>query len=246
MTKNADNLAKLVTYIEENLRASKSSGLHFVDPRHFRDRLVSNQNHIVFGRRGAGKSTLISSLRTSKDKIIVELNLEDYKDITFPNIIIHVLVELLKQLEHAIVGHYPWYRPRPVAYKLQKRIKEQTQDLLKQIEEPDEQEQQVKTKSTSKMGGGVKTGADVVDISYDASKGKEIEISSSRSLKKLDFLRNHLTDYKESVTRCSALCSNKPIFLIMDDFYFVPKSIQPELIDYFHRLTKGSKPYQRF
>lgn len=37
--------------------------------------------------------------------------------------------------------------------------------------------------------------------------------------------------------------NNVPIFLIMDDLYFVAKNIQPDLIDYFHRLTKGTDLY---
>ncbi len=59
---NPEEVEKLVTYIEENLRASSSAGLPFVDSRHYRSRLLSKQNHIVFGRRGAGKTSLISSV----------------------------------------------------------------------------------------------------------------------------------------------------------------------------------------
>ena len=93
-------IAKLVTCIEENLRASPSSGLPFVDTRHSRMRLLSKQNHVVFGRRGAGKTTLVSTLKESSDHIDIYLNIEDYKDITFPNIVIHILVEMLTPMSH--------------------------------------------------------------------------------------------------------------------------------------------------
>ena len=83
---NQSEITKLVTCIEENLRASPSSGLPFVDSRHSRSRLLSKQNHVVFGRRGAGKTTLVTSMKESTDHIDIYLNLEDYKP-AFPKII---------------------------------------------------------------------------------------------------------------------------------------------------------------
>jgi len=71
---NQAEIAKLVTCIEENLRASPTSGLPFVDSRHSRTRLLSKQNHVVFGRRGAGKTTLVSSLQESGSHIEIYLN----------------------------------------------------------------------------------------------------------------------------------------------------------------------------
>jgi|SRR5262245_57440373 len=101
---------KLVTYIEENLRASTSSGLNFVDSRHYRERLLSKQNHVVFGRRGAGKTSLVSCIRNIDHHLDVYLNLEDYKDITFPNIVIYVLLEMFSQLKEKIKQKAVWYK----------------------------------------------------------------------------------------------------------------------------------------
>ena len=106
-------IAILVAYIEENLRASPTSGVPFVDTRHHQERLMLQQNHVVFGRRGAGKTTLAKSTTESKDHLTAYLNLEDYKDITFPNIVIHILVELLALLDEEIGKERPWY---PVSY----------------------------------------------------------------------------------------------------------------------------------
>ena len=50
-----NNLNKLASYIEENLRATINSGMSFIDPKNFRGKLSSKQNHVAFGRRGAGK-----------------------------------------------------------------------------------------------------------------------------------------------------------------------------------------------
>lgn len=57
---------------------------------------------------------------------------------------------------------------------------------------------------------------------------------------KIEYLRLELTNYKALIDRIATLFHHAPIFLLLDDFYFVQKAVQPELIDYFHRLTKGT------
>jgi hypothetical protein len=48
----------------------------------------------MFGRRGAGKTSLVSSAQGFDGHVDVYLNLEDYKDITFPNIVIYILLRI--------------------------------------------------------------------------------------------------------------------------------------------------------
>ena len=55
-------ITKLINYIEENLRTTTKTKTTFIDPQGFLDRLKTKQNHVVFGRRGAGKSLLTTSL----------------------------------------------------------------------------------------------------------------------------------------------------------------------------------------
>ena len=88
---NKTELNKLINYLEENTRADKVSGIEFIDPRNFKEKVRGKQNYVVFGRRGAGKSTLLKTLNKYENSLTIYVNLEDYKDITFPNIIIKVL-----------------------------------------------------------------------------------------------------------------------------------------------------------
>ena len=93
------NLDKLISYIEENLRAKQSSGIKFIDPRNLKQKLLRKQNHIVFGRRGSGKTSLVKSIESNNSIIPIYLNLEVFKDITFPNIILHILCESFKSFK---------------------------------------------------------------------------------------------------------------------------------------------------
>lgn len=132
-----EKVSKLVNYIEENLRTTKTSGLEFIDPRHLTDRLVSKQNHVVFGRRGAGKSTLLSSVTKDQKSFKIFLNMDDFKDITFPNIILHILIASFSELEKHLKKSFPWYKFKRKARKLKKillnDISQLEQLLLRQL-----------------------------------------------------------------------------------------------------------------
>jgi len=246
-----EELRKLIKYIEENLRASKSGGLKFIDPRNYKSRLKSSQNHIIYGRRGAGKSTLISSTDLADDVVSILINLEDYKDITFPNIIIQTLISCFYKLEEKIRIKYPFYKLNINSLKLRKKIKIEINALKSLLVQPDFEKKEIKTKETKENGisDGAKAG-----LSYKGTRGEirsekstkiatEEEISRSVYIDKLNTLKTKLPAYKFFIQAASKTMNNNPIFLSLDDFYFIPKSIQPDYIDYLHRLSKDSELY---
>ena len=98
---NQEELQKLINYIEENLRTTDETNVEFLDPRKYKPRLHNKQNQVVFGIRGSGKSLLLKTLN-EKDKngyLYFKSNLEDYKDTSFPNSILHVLIQFLKGIK---------------------------------------------------------------------------------------------------------------------------------------------------
>lgn len=237
---NDPELAKLSTFIEENLRASPSAGLAFVDSRGFRDRLLSKQNHVVFGRRGAGKTSLVESAKGQAGVVDVYLNLEDFKDITFPNIVIHILLGMFSELRKQIY-HRKWYCLFwPPVFHTLKDIGKVRKALLPYLHEPDQETQEVKSSEgySQKMGAQLSTAGSGANLK--ASRQKTVEVNRSLPRNKAEYLRLELSHYKELIQSISKLFNHAPIFLVFDDFYFVQKQTQPELIDYFHRLTKGT------
>lgn len=237
---NAEEIEKIVTYIEENIRSSSSAGLTFVDSRHSRSRLLSKQNHVIFGRRGAGKTSLVNSARNSKQQIDVHLNLEDYKDITFPNIVVHILLRLFELLDERVRHDLRLWRFRPRARKVRRQIRKVVAELERYIHEPDSETQNVVT--TEGRQGRINVSAKLQNTGGGGSlsRSRNREVSRSLPREKIEYLRLELTRYKKLIAEIHALFQDAPIFLVMDDFYFVSKETQPELIDYFHRMTKGT------
>lgn len=95
-----ENLRKVLNYIEENIRVSEQTTIEYLDPKNHIDRLNSKQNQVIFGRRGSGKSLLLKSLRNNdlKNKLYITINIEDFKDISFPNSISQVLISVIKKI----------------------------------------------------------------------------------------------------------------------------------------------------
>lgn len=87
---NKEDIAKVLRYIEENMRVTEQTSIEYLDSQGNIERLNIKQNHIIFGRRGSGKSLLLKSLRKSNDFYCISVNMEDFKDISFPNSIIQV------------------------------------------------------------------------------------------------------------------------------------------------------------
>lgn len=238
---NVVELRKLLTYIEENLRASPSAGMEFVDARQFRDRLTSSQNHVVFGRRGAGKTTLVTATRDQNEHIDVYLNLEDYKDITFPNIVIRVVLELFEALLSELQLKYPWYKPSLKARRIKRELKVSIVELIQFLSDPDDEIQEINETASFAHGLNASVKTSSTTSGTTTSRNKSRSVSRKLPKVKLDHLRIKLSDYKKMLHSVSTLLSSQPIFLFLDDLYFVLKHVQPDLIDYFHRLTKGTE-----
>ena len=103
-----ENLRKVLTYIEENIRISEQTTIEYLDPKNHINRLNSRQNQVVFGRRGSGKSLLLKSLRKNdlEAKLYISINIEDFKDISFPNSISQVLINVIKKIRSEVKGNY--------------------------------------------------------------------------------------------------------------------------------------------
>jgi hypothetical protein len=241
MSMKPTDVGKLVTFIEEHLRASPTAGLRFVDPRHLKSRISSRQNHVVFGRRGAGKSKFISSLEDEAGQLMcVVINLEDFKDISFPNIIVHVLKKAISELIKVSGKLSPAYKGYFRSALHRRKLRKMVACLGRLLVEQDFEERQLKSKATTERSGNIKAEKSGAGGSTGYKNATEEQVDRIFKWDKLDELRRDLTIYKEALDETSKNCGGRSIFLILDDFYFVPKSRQPEFIDFFHRLTKGT------
>ena len=90
---------ELATVVEEGTRANKGNIERFIEPAEGTlRRALSKWHHIVFGRRGSGKSSLIykaSDELSIKGNPVALVDLEPFKGHQYPDIIISVLLATL-------------------------------------------------------------------------------------------------------------------------------------------------------
>ena len=242
MDSRAD-LNKLITYIEENLRASDDSGIDFIDPRNFRTRLMNKQNQVVYGRRGSGKTTIANSLKKEAGQFyVVKINMEDFKDISFPNVLIHVLSTFFTQIKKQILADIKWpkvFNKKRVT-KIFNDIEKETKRLEETLPDPDSYAKSVKEKMSAESSGNIGVNKGPVTAGLEQKSKGEMEINKEVNVEKLDAIKNSLPSLKKKMQALTGLLSRQAIFLFLDDFYFLKKNEQPFFVDFFHRLSKDT------
>jgi hypothetical protein len=227
-------LSQLTVYIEENLRTANRSGVPFVDPRQIRDRVITRQNHVIFGRRGAGKTTLLGSIARDAAFTTVYINLEDAKGATLARNLIHILSETFAKLSVENSRQRFWLNVK--ALFLRKKIQKVQKELAGLLTQEDSAD--IRDAESAPEANTENTQDDGTSEKEETNAGAER--GSQRSLGQLD---RHFSKYKKLFSEISKNLGHKAIYLALDDFYYVPRSQQPELLDYFHRLTKDTNLY---
>jgi hypothetical protein len=96
---NTTGIDRLMTLVEEATRATKGPPKRFIEPaRGTLDRAKSRRHHIVFGRRGSGKTSLLrkaGSDLTLQRTPTAFIDLEAFKGHAYPDVLLSVLIETL-------------------------------------------------------------------------------------------------------------------------------------------------------
>src|SRR5262245_45681544 len=90
-------VAKLERLLEEATRSTEEGVRRFVEPASGTlARAVSRQHHLIFGRRGSGKSSLLRKAAadlTVDRRPIAFVDLETFKGHTYPDVLLSILIE---------------------------------------------------------------------------------------------------------------------------------------------------------
>lgn len=265
---NSQNLVTLVTKVEEAARSSEEGVKHFIEPaRGTLRRAINRRHHIVFGRRGSGKSSLLRKAAadlTTDRRPIAYVDLEAFKGHSYPDVLLSVLISTFEEFKlwietaainpankssfwQKLFGTKPARRAfnRKQSNLLAGKLGQQIEDLKSQLHAAENAqlkitkstEQESKSESQAAIGGGA------LDVSASLSEsealriGKRDEVEEQYKRNKIDFLHRHIMDYQDVFREMAGLSSGDS-FLFLDDLYHIKRADQPQLIDYFHRIAK--------
>lgn len=265
-------LKKLRTTITENLRVQKSGAeaIPYIDVTHALDDAGARQNHVVFGRRGCGKTLLFQNATKAlpKNRKTIYLNCEDFKNHSFPNVLIEILDSVFSEMEKRLTG---WFGKKKKSRELIADIRAKLA-TMKQAD--DERQERVTEKRNTASASGLtgSIGRETVEQSaaklgskavaaevsqtskqtnkfslaaeYSKSRADEIQREYERADSKVRDLNMLLPQLKDRLKEFFEVSSNTEVlFIQIDDFYHLQRSTQPFIIDYVHRLCKDLPLY---
>lgn len=267
---NTDEVAKLERLIEEATRSTAEGARRFIEPASGTlGRAVARQHHLVFGRRGSGKSSLLRKAAgdlTVDRRPIAFVDLETFKGHAYPDVLLSVLIktfsEFAEWLETAAIAPANkasfWKRlfgtkPTRAAFDktqarhqsevLRKAVAELRDLLFSEDDTTIEAKQSIKTTDKEGLKGeaSASAGGAKLGMSGDTTRSSEDaqELLKKYSLNKMNYLHRHILDYQELFHRMAVL-SGGDAYLILDDLYHIRRRDQAQVIDYFHRIAKNN------
>lgn len=267
---NSDDVNGLEVSIEEATRSTEEGVKRFIEPAQGTlSRALAKRPHIVFGRRGSGKSSLLRKAvadLTVDRRPIAFVDLESFKGHSYPDVLISILIQTLERfsqwLNTAAVSpankasfwkkffgttpkRPPFDRERTKA--LAQRLENEITDLRRVLLEEDSIATETHNVISESAEGALDVSTRVslgagglgAKASVGAKTSSEEQTSERFTRSKLDLLHRRIIEYQKIFRDLSAL-SGGDSYLVLDDLYHIRRLDQPRVIDYFHRLGKSA------
>ena len=238
MALDSNNAKELVHLIRDSFRVRANHDPLFVEIGDSLKRLTSNQHQVVFGRRGSGKSCLfVHVLRQCENGGSHEalyVGIDALKRLPFPDILTRILIAIFEQLPGAKRSWWlKFRRPSDVEVTLRELR------ILLDLALSSNIERTIKDASKKNVRFGSNSTVDV-DLSAETTNSTDTKEQFRRV--KLEYLERHLEDFKHAIIHALP-DKDTGLYILVDDFYLVKKSVQPDVVDYLHRLLRDTNAY---
>lgn len=206
------------------------------------DILRADVNHLLTGRRGVGKSTTFAILqqRAKQDgDTVIFVDVEQHKLRAYPDVLIEMIIEILGAVT-------PARRPLGKAKRARRQIR-QLVDVLSYLRQAGpEVTQATDYKSTLTNTSSVELRGEVARsfVRLGASSGRKHEhnrtsgSSTTFTKRKEEFLRDLAGATARALDSAARSSKSGSLLVVLDDFYMIPTSEQPLVLDHLHGITK--------
>lgn len=211
--------------------------------------LGASRHHLLTGRRGTGKSTLLHVLRaqlTESGIPVATIDMEDYSGRAYPDVLIEILIELLEKLSPKLEKHS--FLGRVTVNVRRRRMTALLRNLMS---EPQSFKHRVDKIITTDRGGGAdasfKAKAQGIGGSASAfakgTRSKSDTASTEFEVAKIERLQTLAPSLKKLIRGMLRFSPNHHALAFIDDFYFVLLEEQPAVLGYLHQVCKGTGVY---
>lgn len=264
---SVDQLARL---IEEATRSTDEGVRFFVEPaRGTLSRCTTKRHHLIFGRRGSGKTSLLkkaASDLTLSRRPIAFVDLEEFKGHSYPDVLISILLKSFQKFKEWLdtAAVYPanksswWEKWFGAAPKIGSFNREDTKEisalldqhigaLQKLLDSPLQSDTAIRATDSMRDQASLEANIGAKALGVDAStKGAASSTTEQRTSTDKKFvetkgeaLGRKIMTYKEAFEKIAKL-SDGPGFLMLDDLYHIRLDDQAKVVDYFHRIVKNT------
>lgn len=228
-----ENGKKLSTAIQSTIRITKvKKPPKYVDARNNLNSVVAEASHVIFGRRGSGKSALMFASKDSlgPSSLAIFIDCEDLKDRPYPDVILEILIQINSQIIKSLglIGKIQNFKSYLSLKKLNRTLSNLKQrplvaekDIAEEINE--------------------KIGAEAEGLS--AGFSKKISTQEKKRFVKLEAIRRDISEWRDTLDHAREKIGKKKILIFVDDFYQLPTIHHAEIADIIHRICKQSGLY---
>lgn len=230
---NDKTVKDLKNLIKDSFRVRPNHDPIYIDVADHLERLQAKQHQIIFGRRGSGKSCLLVHFKNNeskkKESLSIYIETDEIKRLGYPDVLIRLLLSIMESTPSA----RQWWRIFDFSKtKIQIHIK----NLRKLLDQAEQRKVKQEESHSSNLGAKGTYSAVESSIGISSSIGTLSEFEEN----KLDTLERYLSDYKKALVKELAKFKKDSAFVLLDDFYLIKKERQPDVIDYLHRLLRGT------
>lgn len=265
-----DEVAEFQVLLEEVTRAKPGSPeSRFVRPEgEVVNRLASRFHHVLYGRRGTGKSSLLRHIQADLEqqgRLVAWADQEVFKALSYPDVLVGALSEIFAQFAHQLGEKHPkpkrhWWQFRaPELSNEQVLVRELNQvvaSLLELKKAPSESEVEWTESHSAEIQDALSTSGSV-DGTFEALRAQAAKshTSSSKRTKgaaiahrykasKTEHLERALSSYRALMAAVGSISPDS--YIILDDFYHLRETDQPQIAGYFHRAVKDTGVWLKF
>lgn len=264
-------VARLQVLLDEVTRARPGAPeTRFVQPEGgLMDRLGSRFHHVLYGRRGTGKSSLLRRAESSLRKaghLAAWADQETYMGLSYPDVLVSTLADTFAQFAAQLRAAAP-SRPKKKLWHSSKTDLSEHERLASSLEvlvaqlldlkrEPSESEVEWTASSSAQLAATL-SGDASLEFAKGGASGKisrgrsstgssaaTTGVSQKFTASKAEHLEKALTTYRAAM---QAVTKQVPdAFVVLDDFYRLSVDDQPRIAGYFHRVVKDTGVWLKF
>jgi len=210
------------------------------------DKLAARRHHLLTGRRGTGKSTLLHVVRkrlVADGIAVATVDMERFKGREFPDVLIEILVALLDEIS-------PGIRAKHLLpdLRLRLRVIRLTRELGQALKDPQSVIRRVERKAAhdKRAGAGFGAGGSYKGLKASGDLGASASTQSLATSEaeyeelKIERLQQLAPRIAEVLSELVNRSSEQHAIIFIDDYYFVRLQDQPQVLDYLYQVCKGT------